>query len=174
MFNIFDVVILVLVALGAYFGFSTGIIASIFYMSSGFAGMWAAHKFSSQLGINFYILFVLAAGIVVLAGFIIGKIVRGLLLGWLDKAGGLAFGILLGLAVFAVAMFPAAKKVNAKWQDTVQRSFSVKKIMPVMKKFLPAISEFDLETVKESLPEIKLPEKINLEIDVPKSIKKSK
>ncbi|MFH1369424.1 MAG: CvpA family protein [Elusimicrobiota bacterium] len=172
MFNIFDVIILIIAILCAYFGFSTGVIASMFYVCSGFAGMWAAHKFSVQLGMNFYLVFAMASIAVVIIGFVLGKILKGLLLGGIDKAGGLVFGVTLGLAVFAVLLFPLSKKLPEKLQNIASTSFSSNKIMPVMKKLLPAISEFDLETVKESMPDIKLPEKINLEIDVPKNLKK--
>lgn len=171
MFNIFDVVSIILILSCAYFGFSTGIIASVFYVSSGYAGMWVAHKFSAQWGMNFYLVFILAAAGVVLIGFILGKVLKGLLLGGFDKFGGLVFGIALGVSIFSVGLYPMIGKLPAKWQDKAYSSFSSAKVMPYMRKLLPEISEFSIQTVKESLPELQMPKKINLEIDVPKSVK---
>jgi uncharacterized membrane protein required for colicin V production len=170
--NIFDAAILIIVLLCAYFGFNTGVIASVFYMASGFAGMWAAHEFSVRLGLNFYLTFVLAAAVVILAGFILGKIFKGLFLGGLDRLGGVILGVLLGLVLFGVIVFPLSKKLPAGWQRTAHASFSTVRIMPVLRKLLPDINALNLDTVKESLPNIKLPEKINLEISVPKNKKK--
>lgn len=172
MFTIFDALVIALLALCAYFGFNTGIVASIFYVSSGFAGMWAAHKYAGQLNMNFYLLFILAAAAVILAGFILGKVLRGLLLGVVDKVGGCVFGLALGFTIFAVALLPMSKNFSSSWKTRFDSSISVKKVLPYILKLLPDAKDLSLETVKDALPDIELPEKMNLEIDVPKSIKK--
>lgn len=169
--NLFDAVILLVVFACAYFGFNTGIVASVFYMASGFAGMWAAHEFAARLGMNFYITFAIAAAIVILAGFLLGKIFKGLFLGGLDRAGGMLLGVLLGLVIFGVIVFPLSKKLPEGMRKTAHSSFSTVKVMPVLRKLLPDIGALNIDTVKESLPDIKVPEKLNLEISVPKKIK---
>jgi membrane protein required for colicin V production len=174
MFNIFDAVTLAIVLLCAYFGYNTGIIASLFYMASGFAGMWAAHVYSAKLGMNFYLTFILAAAVVILIGFILGKIFKAVFLGGLDRLGGIVFGILLGIVIFVVIVFPLTKKLPVNWQKKANSSFSTAKIMPILRNYLPNINEMNIDTVKESMPKLELPKKISHEIkEVPKKFKKA-
>ena len=176
MFNIFDIATLALVLLCAYFGYNTGIIASVFYMASGFAGMWAAHAYAARLGLNFYVAFVLAAAVVILIGFILGKIFKAVFLGGLDRLGGVIFGILLGIVIFGVVVFPLTNKLPAHWRRKANQSFSTLKIMPLLRKCLPNINELNIGTVEESMPKLevpKIPKKITREInEVPGKIKK--
>jgi uncharacterized membrane protein required for colicin V production len=141
----------------------------MFYMASGFAGMWAAHMYSASLGMNFYLTFILAAAVVILIGFILGKIFKAVFLGGLDRLGGIVFGILLGIVIFGVIIFPLTKKLPAGWQRKAHLSFSSMKIMPVLRHYLPNIDVLNINTVEESMPKLEIPETIK---KAPENIKK--
>ena len=101
MFNIFDIIVIVLVLGFGYLGFETGILASLFYILSGFVGIWAAQEFSAKIDINFYVMFFGGAGIVVLVGLFIRKLLKSIFLGNFDRVIGAFLGIFLGVSVSA-------------------------------------------------------------------------
>ena len=96
MFNYFDVIVIALLLGFGYLGYETGILASLFYVLSGFVGIWAAQEFSSKIDLNFYILFFTAAGIVILAGLFIRKLLKTVFLGGFDRMVGTILGIFMG------------------------------------------------------------------------------
>jgi uncharacterized membrane protein required for colicin V production len=153
MFNFFDVIVIALLLGFGYLGYETGILASLFYVLSGFVGIWAAQEFSSRIDINFYMLFFAAAGIVILAGLFIRKLLKAVFLGGLDRMIGAFLGVFLGVSVsiFIVLSFPP--KVSEKSRKVVLTSYTGSSAVPFLEKFFPQ-AELKLEQVKDS---IKLP-----------------
>ena len=114
--NWLDIVILVVIALGAYRGMSVGLIGAAIVAAGGFAGWLIAGQLSDDIGGMFgdlstdtvvttvsYVVIIAAA---IGAATFIGKFVRPILtvatLGlsaMVDKLGGLALGLVFGLAV---------------------------------------------------------------------------
>jgi membrane protein required for colicin V production len=158
MFNFFDIFVLVIVGSCVYFGYQTGIIASIFYILSGFVGMWAANKFAPNPGVNFYLVFFAGAGTVVLIGFIIGKIFKKALLGMFDRVAGVVLGIILGLAITGTVVFPIAYHFPESIHNKVINSFSGKKFMPWLRKMYPDIKQFNFDDLKNKIHLPKLPD----------------
>jgi uncharacterized membrane protein required for colicin V production len=171
MFNFFDVIVSIIMLACGYFGFNTGIIASVFYVLSGFAGMWAAQKFSAQLNMDFYLVFGIVALAVILTGFFTGKILKALFLGTIDRIVGAVLGMCLGLVIAALVVFPATKNISPKWRNIMQSSYTEKKVMVQFRKVFPEIRELRLEQIAQTLPEITIPDKINLELHVPDKLK---
>ena len=64
MFNAFDFLSILIIAGNSYFGYQTGIIACLFYILSGFLGMWAAQSFAPEPKFNFYLVFLAVAAVV--------------------------------------------------------------------------------------------------------------
>src|SRR5512138_3001461 len=96
MFNFFDIIALAVILLGGYFGLQTGILASTFYVASGFAGLWSAHRYAARLGVNFYLLFALASAAVILLGFLFSRLFKKIFLGKPDRLIGGLLGLCLG------------------------------------------------------------------------------
>jgi len=153
MFNIFDVIVIALLLGFGYLGYETGILASLFYILSGFVGIWAAQEFSSRIDINFYLLFFTAAGIVTLVGLFIRKLLKAVFLGGFDRMIGAFLGIFLGVSasIFIVLSFPP--KVSEKSRKVVLTSYTGSSAVPFLEKFFPQ-AELKLEQVEQS---IKLP-----------------
>jgi uncharacterized membrane protein required for colicin V production len=153
MFNFFDVIVIALVIGFGYLGYETGILASLFYVLSGFVGIWAAQEFSSKIDLNFYILFFTSAGIVILAGLFIRKLLKSVFLGGFDRMVGAFLGVFLGVSasIFIVLSFPP--KVSEKSREVVLKSYTGSSAVPFLEKFFPQ-AELKLEQVKDS---IKLP-----------------
>ncbi len=152
MFNVFDVIALLMMGFGAYFGFETGIIASIFYISSGFVGMWAAQRYVPEPGLQFYVVFLAGAGVVILAGFVASKILKSVCLGMTDRVVGAFLGLLLGFAIIATVVLPLASHMKGKTQKAVCSSFTGSRMLPSLQKAFPRVKQFEMKDLKEILP----------------------
>lgn len=166
--NSYDLFAFILIGGCTYFGYKTGIIASLFYILSGFAGMWAAQSLVKDIDTNFYVIFFMCSGVVVFAGFFLSKILRKLFLGTVDHAGGAGFGFLLGFVIFALVIFPFSKTMSYRFRKLTYSSYSVRKIIPKFRKMFPNIREFDVEEMQKALPPVEIPKEINLEVDAHK------
>ncbi|HBU68790.1 MAG TPA: hypothetical protein DEE98_00220 [Elusimicrobia bacterium] len=172
MFNYFDLLSIILIVFGAFFGFQTGIIASIFYIASGFAGMWAADRFAEGSGIGFYLIFAAGAGVLIMIGFIAGKLLKAFLLGTVDRVIGLVLGIMLGCVIVGVVVLPVSRHMPAAVRKAAFSSFSGAKIIPFIQKLYPRVKDFDVRDIEVALPMPKLPEKIDLKLPLSSSGKK--
>jgi len=156
MFNIYDCIALALILGGGYLGFETGILASLFYILSGFVGIWAAQEFSSKFDINFYLMFFAGSGAVFLMGLFVRRLLKAMLLGTFDKLIGALLGLVLGVSVsiFIVLSFPP--KLSEKSHKVVLTSYTGSHAVPYLEKFFPQ-AELKLEKVEESIKLPKLP-----------------
>ena len=161
MFNIFDSIVIVLVMGFGFLGFETGILASLFYILSGFVGIWAAQEFTTKIGMGFYLVFFACAGIVVLAGLFIRRLLRAIFLGAFDRLIGAFLGVFLGVSVsvFIVLSFPP--KVSEGTRKIVLTSYTGSHAVPFLEKFFPQ-AELKLEKVKGSIKLPKFPKKLKL------------
>jgi len=163
MFNLFDGIVLALIMCGGYLGFETGILASLFYILSGFVGIWAAQEFSDKFDINFYLMFFAGAGIVIVAGILIRRLLKAVFLGTLDRVIGAFLGIFLGVSasIFIVLSFPP--KISEKYHKVVLTSYTGSHAVPYLEKFFPQ-AELKLEKVKESIKLPKFPRKLKVSL----------
>ncbi len=112
--NILDWVLLALFVVGALWGYKSGLIDGLLTLVAVYVAMVLSGQFAGRIvgmftdsiesdalstAIGYVVIFVL----VFLAARIVGKIVRGtmkvLFLGWVDKLGGLALGLVAGLLI---------------------------------------------------------------------------
>ena len=141
MFNGFDVIVLVLVLLFCMAGFSTGIVSTIFCLSSGYAGLFVATKYSAQLGMNFYLVFLLTAAAIIALGLFLGRLAQENLLGTFDNVMGMILGACFGIMLISILMFPVLNKLSWKNQVYVVSSYSGIHIIPSVQKLLPPVKE---------------------------------
>jgi len=160
MFTIFDGITLLFLLAGAYCGFKTGIIASIFYIASGFAGMWVAQHYVPVPGVKFYVYFLAAAGGVILLGFVAGKLMRTVSLGAIDRLIGACLGILLGLAVVSTVLVPLSHHLSPKFRKAVTVSYTGSHLIPRLQKIFPQVRQFDTDEIKSIFPLPAMPAKI--------------
>ena len=173
MFNAFDLIALAFILGFGYLGFETGILASLFYILSGFVGIWAAQEFSTKIDAKFYLFFFGGAGIVVLAGLFIRKLLSAIFLGSFDRLIGAFLGVFLGISVsiFVVLSFPP--KVSDSTRKVVLTSYTGSHAVPFLEKFFPQ-AELKLEKVKGSIKLPKFSKKIKMPLpnkDVPAAVK---
>lgn len=173
MFNYFDLVVLAVLALSGFFGFQTGILSTVFYVSSGFFGMWAAQKYSQGPGTKFYFIFLAGAGCVILLGFIVQQIFKKVFLGKIDRLIGGALGVLLGLVIVGTVVLPVSHHFSERQRQFIHSSYTGSNIIPVLRKLFPRVEQFKLENIRQA---IKLPKfgggKIDFKVSSPIKMKK--
>ncbi len=151
---IIDIFFLLLLALAVFKGFSRGFIVAIFSFLAVIAGLAAATKLSvlvaNYIGDNTFIskqwLPFLSFTIVMVLVFFIVKwiayLLRGsakmLMLGWLDKLGGIVFYAIIYIAIFSVLLFYAAQ-MNILKPTTIAESKTYLYIEPFGPKMINAI-----------------------------------
>ena len=112
--NWVDVVIIVVILLGAYMGYRHGLIRTVFTFAGLLAGLAIAGQFSDNLADKLspsgaqwasLLSFMLILVVVIVAANLIGKVAKMffklMLMGWLDGIGGIALGVIVG--AFAIA-----------------------------------------------------------------------
>lgn len=166
MFNLFDLVAGLVIVAAGFFGYQTGLLASVFYMVSGFVGMFVAQKFAAQLGINFYVLFFLAAAVVVVAGFMLGRLLKSVFLSPADRLSGFLLGAVLGVVVVVAVAVPLAGNLLPKTKKTVETSFSVTRVMPRLQRYVPEVADFTPVQVKRALPRVAVPDALKPKLSV--------
>ena len=112
--NVLDWVLLVLFIVGALWGYKSGLVSGLLTLVAVYVAMVLSGQFAGRIvgmftdsiesdalstAIGYVVIFVL----VFLAARVIGKVIRGtmkvLFLGWVDKLGGLALGLVAGLLI---------------------------------------------------------------------------
>jgi uncharacterized membrane protein required for colicin V production len=167
MFNAFDIAVLAVILLTAYFGSKTGIIASIFYVASSFVGMFVAHRYADAMGLNFYVAFLVSAAVVILIGYLIGKLMKAFFLGLFDRLGGAVLGLVLGVLIAATVLVPVASRMPEKARATAMASYTVARIGPSVRRFVPQSHRLKVEEVRDNMDLPKLPQKLNLKVTTP-------
>jgi membrane protein required for colicin V production len=123
--NFFDWILIVLFAAGALWGYKSGLITGALTVASLYAASLISGQFSERVvglisqnagveseSIATALAYLIIFGGVLIAGRIVAKLLKTMLsvvlLGWIDKIGGIAFGLLAGfLIVGAVVAFTA-------------------------------------------------------------------
>jgi len=185
--NSLDIIILVVIVWFAFFGLYRGLVRSVLNLvgvicALFFATLWLPHTSSflqkylplpdAQMGfIAFVALFILIVVAFRIAAKIIQEGLKLVLLGWVDRVGGLLFGFLKGaLLVSALlwvfALFPQTDSVQ-KIQDDSQLSPWVKPTLPLLYdgivKVFPAAESFSEkmdDTIEQTKSKIKTIEKL--------------
>lgn len=154
-FNGFDIIVLVLVLLFCIAGFKTGIVTTIFSVTSGYIGLYIATKYSGQLGMNFYLVFALVAVAVIALGLFLGHIAQDKLLGTIDNVMGMILGAGFGVMIISILMFPVLNKLSWKNQVYVVSSYSGTHVIPSVQKLLPPVKELSFKQIKQMIEDQK-------------------
>ena len=120
---VIDVIVLVLFVMAAFKGYQLGLIAGIFSYLAFLIGLAAAMKLSAVVAnsideilnvsdrwlpfLAFIVVFLFVVLLVKWSARLLESVFKKVMLGWLNKIGGLAFFVLLYLSVFAIFLFYA-------------------------------------------------------------------
>jgi membrane protein required for colicin V production len=148
-----DIIVLGLVVLALFKGFTKGLVVAVFSFLAFIAGLAAALKLSAfvanYLGNNInvaqrwlpVIAFLLVFFVVVLLVRIGAKAIEGILklamLGWLNKLGGILFYGLLYLFVFSIILFYASQ-LHLISDKTIKESITYSSLQPMAPSLLEA------------------------------------
>ena len=169
----FDTLAIAIIAFSAYFGLRTGAIASLFYIISGFTGMWAAQHFARDPGVMFYLVFFATAGIIALIGFGLSRVAAKLLLSPFDRIAGSLLGALLGVIIVGVIMFPLTYHLSVRVQQAAQASYGGRYLLPQMQRIFPQVKQFRIPSFKKELT-LEIPDNIDIKISIPTTVGKKK
>ena len=142
---IIDIVFAVLIIMAIIKGYSNGLIIAVFSLIGLIVGLAAAVKLSTVVAawlgdstnisarwlpvIAFALVFVIAVLLVRLAARAIQKTMEFVLLGWLNRLGGIVFYVALYIIIFSILLF-YAEKMNLLPRHTIAESKTVGFIQP--------------------------------------------
>ncbi len=101
-----DVFLIVSIILIAYLGWSAGLTRTFFAVFAGFLAIFAADKYPYQEGLNFYLVFLITAILVIIAGGFVLRIVSFFFMKPFDKAGGAVLSAAVWLIVSVNVIIP--------------------------------------------------------------------
>ena len=146
-----DIITIVLLLLAIFKGLRKGLVVAVFSFVAYFIGLAAALKLSTvmaaYIGSNvevsqrwlpflaFFIIFVLVILLVRLGAKAIEAALRMMLLGWLNRLGGVLVYALLYLFIFSILLFYATQMQLIK-QQTINASVSYGRIEPLAPKLI--------------------------------------
>jgi membrane protein required for colicin V production len=153
--NGLDIVILIYLIISAVAGLAQGLIRSVLSVVGLIVGIILASNFYQQLGdvltfthnddvsniLAFVIILLAVMAVAALVAFILRTIIKAIMLGWIDRIGGAALGLLLGaLSVSALLAVVTKYSGSALITDSALASFFLDKF-PFILGLLP--SSFD-------------------------------
>jgi membrane protein required for colicin V production len=143
---IIDIIVLILLALAIYRGFTKGLVVALFSFLAFLVGLAAALKLSALVAVYlsettnisqrwlpvlaFVIVFFVVVLLVRLGAKAIEGVLRIAMLGWLNRLGGIIFFAMLYLMIFSVILFYSSK-VNIIKPETSAASVSYSYIQPL-------------------------------------------
>ena len=143
--NYLDIALLVILAIGLFIGLGRGLVKTVFGLAGLILGVVLAGQFykafsDSTLGqiITFILIFIFVVWLATIAGALVRKVVKLVMLGWVDGLGGALFGvamagIILGVALVAYLNFFGS---NSLISDSVVSAILVDKL-PLVLELLP-------------------------------------
>lgn len=142
---VIDVITMILLALACYRGASKGLIVAVFSFLAVIVGLAAAIKLSGVVAawlqsstnvnkqwlpfISFLAVIILVALLVKWAAKLLQKSVEFVMMGWLNRLGGIVFFALLHASVYSIVLYYATKMVLLK-PETIQASKTYNFIEP--------------------------------------------
>ena len=157
--NWLDIIILVILAVTAVGGFLKGLIKTVFSLVGLIVGIILAGRFYILLAdrltfissediariVAFILIFLIVLIIAALLGFFFTRLFSAILLGWLNRLGGAAFGVILGSIFIAAILAVWAKYAGAgSISDSAVATFLLDRF-PLILTLLPA----EFKTIRE-------------------------
>lgn len=153
---VIDIILLVIVVLAIFKGISRGLVVAVFSFLAIFIGLAAAIKLSvlvahwlqKNISINnqwlpflsFLIVIVCVALLVRWAAKLVEKSMEFMMMGWLNRLGGVFFYFLLYISVYSIVLFYASQMAIIK-PETIQASKSYAIIEPLGPKAIDAVGQ---------------------------------
>jgi membrane protein required for colicin V production len=140
-----DIIFAVIIVLAVIRGFQKGLIVAVFSFVAFFIGLAAALKLSAVAAgyigktvkvsdrwlpvISFALVFIVVIILVHLGAKMIEKSFQVVMLGWLNRAGGILFYIIIYITIFSVLLF-YARQVNLIQPETIKNSVTYEYVQP--------------------------------------------
>ncbi|BAV58732.1 hypothetical protein AGMMS49573_10170 [Endomicrobiia bacterium] len=102
-----DIFLTLTVVLAVWLGWFAGFTRTFFAFLAGFLAVFAASKYPHQKGLNFYLVFVITALLVIMSGGFTLRLISFFYLNILDRIGGAALGACIWLVVSVNIIIPA-------------------------------------------------------------------
>jgi len=151
---VIDLALLIILAMACFKGYSRGLIVAIFSFLAIIIGLAAAMKFSvvvsgwlqnsthiSKQWLPFLSFLIVMVGVAILVRWVaklIQKSVEVIMLGWLNRLGGIVFYVALYVTVFSIVLFYATE-LNVIKPETMQQSKTYAVIEPFGPKAINAL-----------------------------------
>lgn len=142
---IIDLILGVIILIAIFKGYQRGLIIGLFSLVSVIIGLAAAMKLSTIVAgyigeavnvsdewlpvISFAIVFIVVVLLIRLGANAIERTVEVVMLGWLNKLGGIIFHVAIYTVVFSVLLF-YAEQVNLVRPETIEKSISYSFVQP--------------------------------------------
>lgn len=142
---IIDLILGVIILIAIFKGYQRGLIIGLFSLVSVIIGLAAAMKLSTVVAgyigeavnvsdewlpvISFAIVFIVVVLLIRLGANAIERTVEVVMLGWLNKLGGMIFYVAIYTVVFSVLLF-YAEQVNLVRPETIEKSISYSYVQP--------------------------------------------
>lgn len=152
--NVLDIILAILLVVGAVNGFRKGIISQLCGLAGVLLGVWLGFKFGDRLGVwlgveigeiaSFVIIFIGAVLLAALAGRISAAILRATGLGILNRLGGMALSLVEYVLICSLLLGLFQKVNNATgWVEpkVVEESVLVEPVMKVSEFVFPYLVE---------------------------------
>ncbi len=147
-----DIIALILLVMAVYKGFRKGLVVAVFSLFAFIIGLAAALKLSAVAAnyigeaisfsqkwlpfVAFFLVFLIVVLLVKLGAVIVEKLVNVVMLGWVNRLGGILFFILIYFFIYSIVLFYAAQLGVLK-PTVTDNSFAYNLIAPLA----PAIME---------------------------------
>lgn len=151
---IIDIIALVLLVLALFKGISKGLIVAVFSLLAFIIGLAAALKLSAvvaeYIGSNvnishrwlpvlaFFLVFLIVALLIRLGARMLEGIASAVMLGWLNRIGGVVFYILIYFMIYSIVLFYATQ-LNLIKPETAQASVTYGFIQPMAPKVMDVL-----------------------------------
>jgi membrane protein required for colicin V production len=143
---VIDIILLVLLAMACFKGYSRGLIVAVFSFLAIIIGLAAAMKFSvvvagwlqnsthlNKQWVPFLSFLIVIIAVVILVHWLarlLQKSVELVMLGWLNRLGGIIFYVVLYVAIYSVVLFYTTQ-MNVLKPETIQASKTYQVIEPI-------------------------------------------
>jgi len=151
-----DIIFAIIIVLAVIKGFQKGLIVALFSFVAFFIGLAAALKLSALVAgylgksvnisnqwlpiISFAVVFIIVIILVRLGAKMIEKSVQAVMLGWLNRVGGIIFFLAIYITIFSVLLFYAVQ-LNLLQPETISKSVSYQYVQPWGPKVINAFGQ---------------------------------
>lgn len=152
--NILDIIILILLAWGAFRGFTQGFILQVVTFIALIIGVWASIAFSDNMSefltknmditgkylpvLSFVLIFVLVVVVAHLIGMLLTRFIELTSLGWLNRLGGVAFGV-LKMAFIASVLLTIQNRMKEKIHIISEKQIQTSLLYKPVSSLAPAV-----------------------------------